>query len=192
MKIQFLIYPFVSALFSDEGMAAKPERGRKSSAFLEVPSVNDRTRSSFIENKAPKRRRGKRNSVDVSVIGSSTKIIRQTKNSLVSLGKSEQKIKETSDPKGDTLPALLAQSPRTPPSSALTSSCPTSPLEQNLETKPRGLSVSSIVYAVDNLLVQRNVLPLSSVEFDNEESDEYIDVIRINDYEKDDEEVLST
>ena len=50
--------------------------------------------------------------------------------------------------------------------SSLTSPCqasPCHPLEQNIETKQRGLSVSSIVYAVDNLLVQMNLTPLPSV-----------------------------
>ena len=172
-------------------MAAKQERQRKSSTFLEVPRVHDRTRSSFKESKTPKRRRGKRNSIDVSAIGSPTRIIQTPENSLVSVGKSEQKIKEISDTKGDMRPGLLAQSPRTPPSSALTSPCPTSPLDNDLETKKRGLSVSSIVYAVDNLVVQRNVLPLSSVPIGNVECDGCIDATGINDYEKDDDDLFS-
>ena len=65
----------------------------------------------------------------------------------------------------------LSHSSWSPFGSSLASPCqvsPCHPVEQNVETKQRGLSVSSIVYAVDNLLVQMNLTPLPSVVAGNE------------------------
>ena len=164
-KSKFQYIPLVSALFSEDGVVAgKAERTRKSSssAFLEVPSANSWARRSSTEDKPFKRRRGKRNSVDVSVIGSPTRGIEKSQGDMQAFGKSETRIEELTEANGKTLPSLLSQSSGTPLSSSIESSNRASPFEQDQERKPRGLSVSSIVYAVDSILVQRNVIPLPS------------------------------
>ena len=165
------------ALFSDDGVAARSERARTSltTNFLEVPGVRDRAKTTPTEEKPLKRRRGKRNSIDVTAIGSPTRGLKGLRGDTLSPARREPRIEETAS--RETFPTNYMLSNTTPSSlsSSFTSPChasPCHPLETELETKPRGLSVSSIVYAVDNLIVQRNVSPLPSFVIINDGCEE--------------------
>ena len=88
---------FLLALFSDDGVAARSERARTSltTNFLEVPGVRDRAKTTPTEEKPLKRRRGKRNSIDVTAIGSPTRGLKGLRGDTLSPARREPRIEET-------------------------------------------------------------------------------------------------
>lgn len=154
----------LSALFSEDGITPRQNLARNSTtSFLEVPSVRNRESStSFAAEKPVKRRRGKRNSIDVSNMGSPTRDLKAFKGDLVSPGRSELRIDEQSEAQGhQSTNYIICQT--SPSAMSPCHAGPSHPLELELARKPRGLSVSSILYAVDNFIVQRGVSPVAPV-----------------------------
>ena len=141
-------------------------RAGTSTTFLEVPSSKRFSLKDESEEKGVKRRRGKRNSIDVSSVGSPTRGLK--KEFLLTKSRNGSIIEEVFE---NQHPSIQQDDP--PIISAyFSSSCPVSPaqenpivfgnLKQEQERKLRGVSISSIIYAVDNLTVHRTPSPNSN------------------------------
>ncbi|XP_065051198.1 prostaglandin F2-alpha receptor-like [Rhopilema esculentum] len=153
---------------SREGTLSKLTRSRAgtSTTFLEVPGSKKFSLKDESEGKGVKRRRGKRNSIDVSTVGSPTRGLKKeflfTKSRNGSIIEEVFENQHTGIQQDD--PPII--------SAYLSSSCPVSAAQENpyvfdnlkleQERKMRGVSISSIIYAVDNLTVHRAPSPSSN------------------------------
>lgn len=178
-------------MFSEDGTVPKHSTARNStSAFLEVPSVREKGNqaNTSVEEKTVKRRKGKRNSIDVSTIGSPVQGLNGVKADLLSPGRSKTRIEEISEATGHlSTNRTICHTDASPMHSSFTTPFHTNQaLEQISETKPRGLSVSSILYAVDNIVVQRSSSNFPSVVIVNGDCDDYKAIGNVNSKNDDD------